>query len=198
MLPDFPIVKELMYELLSERLREVHRQQLGFFGTLRSHKHVEGHRTRTERADGSVDDHEYTEVTSSRLITDDEYASITQDDITKRVTDLTEEMAEKVSGFAFERISEILEQTGNTIDHKGKPLTVDIFFEMLDSVWIDFDRNGRPSMPTIVATPTLRTSFERIFEEIEKSQEHRERHRSIFEQKWIDWRDREASRKLVG
>lgn len=52
-------------------------------------------------------------------------------------------------------ISKITGLTGKAMDAKGKKLSPDLMLEMLETVYIPFDENGTPIMPTFFASPQM-------------------------------------------
>ena len=48
----------------------------------------------------------------------------------------------------YEQFAEICKSVGTAVDCQGKPMTWDLFLDVLDRMEIEFDENGRPSIPT--------------------------------------------------
>ena len=63
MLPDFPVQKAKLMENLSHYFKQKHREYLGFFSTIPSHRNHEGDRWKIERDDETVSESGYQSVT---------------------------------------------------------------------------------------------------------------------------------------
>jgi hypothetical protein len=198
MLPDYPNTKQQIFDALMDYVKLVRAANLGFFATLRVHRHFEGDQYRLVRPDGSVDERGYSEVSSERRIQTDDYAQMSQQDLNQMVEGIAAEMSTEMSRQMYTRLMETLEEFGNVAGGESERLTPELFLRTLESVWIDFDEKGQPIMPTIVTHPDMRPAFERMMAEFDADPEYEKRHKELLVRKWIEWRDREADRKLVG
>ena len=102
------------------------------------------------------------------------------------------------SKIAYEEIEKVASDVGNVFDLKGEKLKVDHFFQMLEKLWIDFDKEGKPLLPTIVVGEKAYKALSEVFTQLENNPEYKGRMEEIITKKKELWRDREANRKLVG
>lgn len=81
---------------------------------------------------------------------------------------------------------------------KGKPLDPDAIFAVFEKMQMDFDEHGIHHAPTIVIPPNLENSMKQVLHQIDRDPILQKRYDEIIMQKRMEWRDREAARKLVG
>jgi hypothetical protein len=105
----------------------------------------------------------------------------------------TSKMAEQQTEHFFARLGEICKESGQIYDAQGRSLTFDTLLDFLETLEIDFDRQGQPLMPTIVAG---RSVIEKI-KDLKTSNEQNERLNEIIERKRSEWRSRESDRRLA-
>jgi hypothetical protein len=72
-----------------------------------------------------------------------------------------------------------------------------MLMDMLETMPIDFDRSGKPKMPTVVLHPDMFRSIEPKLREWEKDPELRARREAMLARKKEEWRVRESRRRLV-
>ena len=109
-----------------------------------------------------------------------------------------QDMARQSETMFFQKLDESTRESGNALDAGGRPFGPAILLETLDKIWIDFDENGRPEMPTMVLHPDLFNSIKDRLPEWESDPDFIKKRREIIERKKEEWRDRESHRKLVG
>lgn len=198
MLPDFIEEKVLVKRTLTEYLRNRTRTLMGVFGRVRRYHDHEGGRQRLIRADGSVAESAYKEVSAQLSLDLNEVLGITEDEFRAKLEQLANDMARQASLHAIETINEAVETVGNVISARGKPLNPDMILEALEKMEVDFDRKGEPILPTIMVGPDLGVKLKEQIPKWYQEYPHFERRlNEILEIKRMMWRDREASRKLV-
>lgn len=200
MLPDFPKAKKKLTEMLLMRFRNRSKQHMGPFGQARVKAIHEGKGAWIlKREDGSIDDRGRLKETGVDMTFEkDEMEKLSFEDVLKKFDQAADEMGKKISGDMYQSLNDILEETGNKIDGRGEPFSVDKFFEVFDKIFINFDENGEPQLPSIVAGPELVARIQSVLAEIYTDAKNKERYDQIIERKRQEWRDRENSRKLVG
>ena len=92
----------------------------------------------------------------------------------------------------FPRMNTILDEAGQTIDAKGRPLTPDLLLDVLEKIEIDFDDSGNPIMPVIVAHPNVVDAIMKC----PLTEEHKRRLDEIIERKREASLARQRSRSL--
>jgi hypothetical protein len=150
------------------------------------------------RSDGSVQESQLKEASTTLEIKRSDVSKLTPEARLGMIDKMADEMAEKVSKGLFESLNATLEDAGQTVSSRGKPFSIEVFFETLEKMLIDFDKNGQPEGLQLVVHPDMSPTIERLQGEFEIDSELQNRHRELMDRKRGEWRDREASRKLVG
>jgi len=196
MLPDLPILKNDIQKFYDQYIREKVNSNNGIFNEFPKLLSHEGNRIRLLRADGTVQELRPKEFIADIVIplADNHQLTIKQrkdkiDEIAKKL------YSQKIKEF-FETMSNELDKAGQTIDLKGEPLNIDAVFTCFEKIECDFDEEG--DITTILAPPNLILELDKLFKQIMTSPELMKRHEEIMAKKRMAWRDREASRKLVG
>lgn len=198
MLPDPAAFKKDIQAKLSAYLHAAVKARQGVFAKSPRHIVHEGRSLRVVRADESVEDSPLKEASGEMALSLAEIPNMTHEDLKKKLDEIADKMAGQVQEHLFRTLNDSLDKAGQTVDAKGKPLTAETFFEVLEKLHIDFDENGQPKGLQLVVGPDLMPRIRELAEEEERNPEIRKRHDEIMQRKWIEWRDREASRKLVG
>lgn len=82
----------------------------------------------------------------------------------------------------FSSVSDICDETGNSIDLGGNPLTVDGVCQLFEMIEIPFDKNGQPEMPTIIVPPDQKDQVREFLDDpVVQS-----RIEKIIRDKWLD------------
>lgn len=150
------------------------------------------------RADGSVDESEFKHASAEISLTLDEIPSLTVQNRIEKLNDMAEQMAGQVSKLLFGTLNDVLDKAGQVVDQKGRPLDAEAVFNALESMHLEFDEAGKHKGLSIVVPPALAPKAEKVMAQIDADPVLRKRHEEIMTRKWMEWRDREASRKLVG
>jgi hypothetical protein len=198
MLPDLPTLKNDLKELLDHHLRTRAHGKLGVFSQVAQIYVHEGNRMRTVRADGSVEETDFKTASAEMIIKRSEVPFLTPEARLAMIDKMADEMAQQLSRSLFESLNATLEAAGQTVDGRGKPLSIDVFLETLEKMQIDFDKDGEPSGLQLVTAPAAAPAMQRIREQLQTDPEVQGRHRELMDRKRREWRAREASRKLVG
>lgn len=197
MLPDFPKEKELLAKFWNKYLELKHRELLGVFSTIPSFAIHEGDRWKIERSDGTESEQPYQEMSSGFTIDLNEVPDLTPEKIRAKLDAVAEDGTRQMSQSIFREIQQATEQVGNTVDAKGKPLTKELFLEMLEKIETDFTPDGQWIPPSIVMHPDVWKANEAKFKEWEQDIEFTDRQTEIINKKREAWHAREALRKLV-
>jgi hypothetical protein len=198
-LPDLVALKVDIQFRITSYLRNAIRARQGVFAQAPRYTLHEGTSTRTIRADSSVEDTELKEASAEMSIPFEEIPRMTPASMQKKLDEIAEKMAGQMVGHMFESLNTTLDKAGQTIDAKGKGLTTELFFELLEKVEVQFDEDGEvEDGHRFVVGPQLLPQVQKLQEEAERNPEVKRRHEEILKKKWLEWRDREAARKLVG
>ncbi len=106
--------------------------------------------------------------------------------------------ATQLAQYSFSFINSVIDETGNSIDAKGRPVTPDLILEALEKLPIDFDENtGLAKFPTFYINPSQKEVFQKAIADAKSDQNFKLRFDQMVERKKEEWRDRENNRKLV-
>jgi len=114
-----------------------------------------------------------------------------------KLNQLADEMASQIGGHLYSSLNETLEKAGQVVDGKGKPFDIETFFVGLESIQMEFDKDGKHNL-SFAIPPELGPRVKAVLEQAESDPATRKRHDELMARKWMEWRDREATRKLVG
>jgi hypothetical protein len=198
MLPDFPIIKEKLKKLSNAQFKAAMLAYLGPFSDIPRSMVFEGDELIIVREDGSIESTPLTEMKVERQIDLTQVERMTPDIVRQHIDSAAKEMAIQQSKVLLEDLNKSIRKTGNLIDVGRRPFSIEVFFKALERIWIDFDGNGNPIMPTIVAGDKTSEAVAKVLREAESDPQCRARLKEIIEIKRMQWRDREANRKLVG
>lgn len=196
MLPDFPRIKERHAEAINQYLRKLTRQDPLFSG-IREERQFEGNRMAIKTEDGEVDQTPYKEVSSSYSIKKEDVIAKGPKAFIENIHEMVEEVKKQKAQLFFEKMEEITKKTGNIVDGKGQPFTHEMFIETLKKIWIEFDEQGKPMLPTIVVSPELGLKIKEKIPKWEANPEYKKQFEEVIEAKRKEWNDRESHRKLV-
>ncbi len=198
MLPDLPSLKKDIQWILTRYLRNQINARLGVFNKSPQYRVYEGNRMRTIHEDRTVTDSEFKKSSAEMIVKVGEVPRLTIEERLSRINTIAEDMARQISQHAFETLNKAIESVGNVVDRKGKPFDAEAVFEALNTIQIEFDETGQRHNLSLVMHPAHIERWKNVFEQIEADAVLRKRYEEIMERKRIEWRDREASRKLVG
>ncbi len=193
MLPDFPKVRMFTKDILMKRFNKQVFQKTGIMQNMPIEELHEGNRVVLHRYDGSTQRVSMKAIGSEMRLERDEFIENGLKAIIEAMDKTAGSIARKQTKCFFKQLDDICVETGQTYDAKGQPLSYDMILNQFETFDIDFDNNGQPLMPTIIAPPKLQEKFENL--EITKKQE--KRFEEIIEQKRSEWHYRESNRKLV-
>lgn len=204
MLPNFPELNTELSRFIFEFLGQRVKFHLGLpLSEIRHHTVFEGPQDDNEgqqlvRHSGEVETSGLKFISSQITITAKELPQMTLDDVLSKVDEVAKNLASEMAKHAYQRLTETLERTGNTIDAKGRKISAEFILEMLSTLQIDFDRNGSPRMPQLQYHPTMEEAVSRAFNELNNNRELKREFKQILVNKKEEWRERETCRKLVG
>jgi hypothetical protein len=199
MLPDLPRLKRDIESIFIGYLRLATQRRLGPFADVPRHIVHEGKDMRIHRADGTVEDTPMKETSADMSMNVEEVPNMSFNDRVRKFDKIADAMAEQMKRNMFQGLNEVLEKAGQVIDARGKPLDAETIFAVLEKVQIDFDKRGNPAEGMrFVIHPSLAPRVQQLIEQEKNDPSIKKRHEEIMAKKWLEWRDREAARKLVG
>lgn len=198
MLPDLPELKTDLHLVSMEYVRNQVKIRMPGLNEAPQHFIHEGERTRIVRADGSVHDGDLKRASSEISINFADVPRMSADERKAILDKLAEDMARQISEHAFATLNQTLEEAGQVHDQRGRPLDADGILATLEKLQMDFDEQGRPTNMTVVAGPQAAAHIRREFDRFDSEPRLKQAYEGLIQRKWMDWRDREAARKLVG
>lgn len=198
MLPDLPVLKHELQSIFNKYLRRQIDARLGVFNESPKHLIHEGRELHTTRADGSSSNTNLKLSSTEMTLKLEEIPTLSIEERTKKLDLLADDMAKQISENLFNSLHADLESAGQVVDRKGKALDAEAIFELLEKITIDFDEPEGSHNTSIVISPEMAVSFQLIFNQIESDPMLLKKHNEIMNKKRMEWRDREAARKLVG
>ena len=199
MLPDFIDVKEQRrgrFIQMVNRETEMLTPLLNHIRTVRQH---EGRRLEYETVDGVQDVVDYENRISSALrLHRNDFASMDEGRYLSKAKEMAKELAPQAMRHFFGMMDRWTAKAGTVTDAGGQPFNPMMLIESLEKVDIDFDERGQPQLPTLVANPKDHAGLEKKLAEAENSPEFQRRWNELMQIKLMEYRDREADRKLVG
>lgn len=198
MLPDLPGLKRDIQRLLDRYLQTQVDARIGVFKESPKHTIHEGNRMRTVRGNGSIDESELKEASANMSLNFDDVPRLTLEEQLTKINDIADQMARQISEHLFGTLNAILDKVGQVVDQKGRPLDAEGIFAVLEKLQLDFDEGGKHNEISIVMLPALAPKVKQVFEQIMSEPLLRQRYEEIIMRKRMEWRDREAARKLVG
>jgi len=198
MLPDLPCLKRDIQKALDRYLSVQVNARLGVFSKVPKHAMHEGDRTCVVRPDGSRDESELKKTSTEISVKLDDVPHLTLEKRLAMLNEIADQMARQMSEQFFGMLNEVLDKAGQVVDQKGRPLDAEAVFAVLEKMQLDFDETGEHNELSIVMPPALASKSTKVFEQMQSDQVLRKRYDEIMVRKRMEWRDREASRKLVG
>lgn len=194
MLPDFPEAQKFAEECLLRILYNRIAFKTGWMQAMGPPVPIhEGTKVVLHRYDGSIDDVPMKRSGAVMKIKCDDLEKKGLPAVLDGMEQVANEMSKQHSKYFIERIDEITKESGQVYNNQGLPLTVDTILDSLDKIEMDFDEQGHPLMPTIMAGPSM---VEKI-KNLKPTDEQNKRYNEILERKYSEWRDRESNRRLV-
>lgn len=198
MLPDFLKVKGKLQKMHDYVMKHAHLSHLGPLASIRELMVFEGNKTIIIREDGSVEEIGFEEITAELQVNFAEVETMTHEMVLDKINRPAKEIAGKKAKFAYEQIGKAAEEAGNVVSADGKPFSIEMLFEMLEKMDLDFDEAGNPSGTGFVPPPKLFPAIAKVISQAEADPETARRYQALMDQKREEWRVRENNRKLVG
>jgi len=193
MLPDFPKIKRKVNELLTRYLQKLVRAD-PLLSKIKVQPCFEGNRLSSDVRTGESP---FEQISGQ--------APVKRKDVIQKglkvyfesIPVMADEVIKQMTEHLFGKVDQAVQETGNIVRLKGKPLTPERYLELLEKTQIDFDDQGKPHIPTLVASPEIGIQLKQNFAKWEKSPVHRQKFQELIERKREEWNDREGNRKLV-
>jgi hypothetical protein len=113
--------------------------------------------------------------------------------LVEAIVKAADQATETISKAIFEQLGKVLEAAGQSLDARGRPLSHELVFEMLDHMEWHFDEEGNWTKPTIVVGPDMAAKFQSL---PPPTAEQQDAFTKMFERKRGEFLDGRRSRKL--
>jgi hypothetical protein len=198
MLPDFVRVKERRRRWFNRTVQHEMERLAPLLKRMRTVQQHEGRRLRYETVEGDHDVVAYDNKLSLSLkIQMDEIARLGPAGYLAKAREMAAELAPQAMRHLFGTVERYSQEAGTAVDAGGKPFDPMMLLDGFEKMDLDFDEHGRPELPTFVMNPSQSDAFAKKMREAEQSPEFRRRWDEVMTRKLVEWRDREADRKLV-
>jgi hypothetical protein len=195
-LPDIPKTKAEISRQLRLRIRSVARSLNPFLRMGTTVIQHEGFTHSYEQLGTGIVEEQLKEHAIPIEIRFSEVPDLIGDKLTAKVDAIADELARRTSQDAYKKLDESTGKVGNWVDAGGRPLTQNIYLEMLEKMDMDFEEDGQPGF-SLVMHPDLAEVVRVRMEEWEKDKDFQRRYDELIRVKREAWVDRESNRKLV-
>jgi hypothetical protein len=118
-------------------------------------------------------------------------------DVYMKMLEALQEIVHQQAKMFFETMNKAVNETGNTMDMKGEKTSPKHIIDMLEMMYIDFDDNRQPILPTILPATKGNESLLQAVKGLEK-EPYKTMFAELIVRKRREYLDREGNRKLVG
>lgn len=196
MLPDFPKIKRRRSQKFMRVVAKELRKRTPLFRGIRSFRQHEGDTLKYDTIQGEQVDLSYNQVGASLEILATGLVSMSNAEYIEKAKSMARELATGQTRQFFKVVDQNCNEAGNSFK-VGPELTPENILEGWSRIDFDFDENRSPKFPTIVAGPEDCQSFNNMMTKAMNDPVFISKLDELLTQKWMDWRDREANRKLV-
>jgi len=153
MIPDFPTEKREILAFWNEYLVKKVNNLNGLVSNIPNYRNHEGDKWSHNSLGNYEKTHTYSEVSGVFQVGKREIPDLTSEGIKIKLEKVAEEISDQMSNNIFTRLEEAAKTVGNVVDGKDKPLTKELFLQAFEKIFIEFDENGNPILPTLVIHP---------------------------------------------
>jgi hypothetical protein len=198
MLPDFPDEKKVFENIASTRLRATKNRRMPLFPDSDAIVFFEGDRNSMTTADGCYNDDKFESITADIELSNEQLENLT----IKGLFDHLDRLALQLGERQMTQIIGILDRTceahGQVYHQRGPNDHVEALLTMMDMIDLEFDINGDPILPDILAGPDAAPKINMAVQTIYDDPDLLCRYKIIISRQRDKWRDRQSNRKLVG
>jgi len=195
MLPDFPETKNLFHEALTLYMQRKSRE-ISPFRDVRQTKVHEGDAMQVARADGSRSESSFRTLSAELTLQTADIENLTLQKVIEFHDKIIEQMVREKTKFTLEMIDRDLPRSQTA--GEGRRFDATMLLDALEKIQIDFHPDGTMHQLNILGGAIIAERWEEAKAQFEASPELQQRYAEIVRRKREDWRDREASRTLVG
>ncbi len=158
----------------------------------------EGRRDRIVREDGTENEMDFKRIQAKMEIHRDELPTLTPFQLAERYKELAQKVAREQMKVLLETVNQACEDSGQTVDGRGKPFSMELWLETLEKMELPFGEDGEPKELFCLIHPKMADRVKAEVERLEREPELKRRYEELKARKRRQWLDREAARELVG
>ncbi len=196
MLPDFPNLKRKIVTALLRYLDALVRRN-PLMSQIRQVSLLEGDRAVIRRQNGSIEECQFRETKGESSIRNADIIAMGPYAFLESHRTAASQIQSQQAELVLNRMSKAAESVGNVVDAGGKPFSFEVFMEALEKVWIDFDKDGKPKLPSFHFGPALAKGIERMQQERQRNPEYERAFGELMKRKKEEFDACESNRKLV-
>lgn len=193
MLPDFPAIKAERARRLLRQARANSLQKHGVLPQLASIHQPEGDAVHLTDVHGDTAMTSYEQSRSGFDVHADELPKLDDAAWLLKLEAMTDTFADGQMKLLIKRLEEVTASTGNIVSADGQPLSERHVLQMFDKMVLDFDGDDIAPGYAFLTSPEMGKRLA----EMQVSDDFKQEHAQILDRQRIDWRLREADRKLV-
>lgn len=198
MLPDFVRIKARRRARFLKILTREQRKHTPILRQIRTHQQHEGSRIDYTTVDGETDQITYdTAISTTGQFCHDDLPNMDDAWLRAKAIEMSEELGAQSMKMFLSKIDEVTDKAGQVSHAGGKPFSPNMLIESLRKLRIDFDEKRRPTSISFLTHPAMADTLKGALRDAEQSPEFQAKWNELMQLKWIEYRDREADRKLV-
>lgn len=198
-LPKYPQLKKKLAKMMMDFFEAEAKKELGPMQDVRRFTQHEGKTLVHNTMDNNSKDKElkYKEVKTDFRVAYADIPNMGPEDVLKILQEKAKDFGSQQAKHQYKVIAQTTEETGNVVNGKGKPFTLDTFFEVMEKIQIDFDEFGKPHMPTMVVGTSGAEQAKKVMQEAENNPDAKKRMDELMRKKKEEHDAEQARRKLV-
>ncbi len=198
MLPDYTTLKAEFDHLFIVFIGKRIDYHLGFLAETPKHIYHEGDGRYPTYRSGEIVYKEMDLASASIEVDTREITSMSFNEIMSHLDEVAQNLASQIKSGFIENLNEALSGTEQNVDARGQKLSPKIIIEVYKKIEMDFSTDGKMPNIAMLVPPTLEESARMAQKELYDTPEYRDELERIIQEKRMQFRAREASRRLVG
>jgi hypothetical protein len=197
MLPHFPKTRKQITEIRDINFWEGYYSASPILAQIAARPQREGRQNSFQDEQGSIRTMDYKKrsITIRRKL--EEARGLTDRKFAEAAREAGLAMGREVARGIYETVEKAAKEAGNLVNLGGRPLTSDLFLELLNKILMDFAPDGSPIWPTFSVGSDAQAQFQQQWPEWLKDRAFRTGLERIIERKKEQFYEREACRRLV-
>lgn len=198
MLPNFTLLRKDVNKSLQQVFEESRLASSPLLANIGYVIQHEGTENSFQTVEGDVKSLEYQKFSIELKVTVENVLEKGFDFVIEKFAEAGKEAGAQMSTHSYQEIGRVIEEAGNSIDAGGRPISKELFYELIDRMVIDFDDDtGKPNMPSVHIHPNQADAWKVAIDDAKASPEFEAKFTKMLERKKEEWHAREADRKLV-